>query len=270
MLPPDHLNKANIMSRPFGYSGLFSPKQLHYAFYRNTLPEAKFCLGNYESYFGKRANRVMDLQCGPGLSTVAFSSEAPETIGVDSEPDMVSYAKSLNPDNKITWICDHPLTMSKQRDIDLLFFSLDSYAYLLSDEDELLFWSNMNMLLSKQGMAVIEINNSSNIGYIDYSTVYNAPKSLFADYQLRVEWGINDPKTDLITGVCSTEIRFTESDDQNIKSWTVLSPERYHWPRDINLILQLSGFKTIRFCGDYDSSYLEPTSPRVVFIAVRR
>jgi SAM-dependent methyltransferase len=212
----------------------------------------------------------MDLQCGPGLAAAIFGNNVPSVVAIDSAPEMIFYARSLHSANNILWVCEHPLKISNAKDVDLLYFSLDNYAYLLSDREERLLWSNIDALLSSSGMAIVEINNSFFTGYIDYSMLYSAPETLFPDYRLRVEWGLNNPTPDPLTGVCSTEIRFTESQERNTRSWSLLSQERYHWPRDISLMLELSGFRVIGFYGDFDSSPLTTTSPRVVFVTVRQ
>ncbi len=62
---------------------------------RPTVPQypiAKIC-----SYFAKRPNRVVDLGCGTGLSTIAWKDTASNIIGIEPSGDMISVAIDTNP-----------------------------------------------------------------------------------------------------------------------------------------------------------------------------
>lgn len=248
----------------FGYSRLFAPEELEYAFFRDVTPEVSLGFDTFHDLRAHYPRRILEIQCGSGLLAKGYAERGGEVVAIDSAPGMISYARSRREKTNITWQVEHPLDLSV-KDIDLAVMCLDSYAYLLTDEDERRFWRKIKDALNDDGLFLLEVNHPKSCGYIDYSTVYTEDRPL-DDIEVRVEWGVNNPIPDLITGICETEIRCTTTRGGRVETRIINSRERYHWPRDLKLMLESCGFKVARWFGGYERQILEWDSPVVILL----
>jgi SAM-dependent methyltransferase len=236
---------------PFGYSKLFTPEELEYAFFRDLNPEISLAFQVFHDLRARHPTKILDLQCGPGLLSKGYAARGVSVVAVDSSDEMISYARTRCGEANIDW---------------LAIMCLDSYAYLLTDEDERRFWKTIRTALREDGLLLLEVNHPKSCGYIDYSTVYTDDRPL-GDLLVRIEWGINNPAPDLLTGVCNTEIRCSTTKSGVVKTRIIRSLERYHWPRDLSLMLESCGFRVARWFGGYDGQRLDWESPVVLLVA---
>lgn len=238
----------------FGYSNIFkNPLDLHLAFMRDVTSDVEFVEQLYFKENEKTARRIAEIQCGPAYYTFAFSKLGYDCIAVDSSLDMLNFAKSLQPEESfpISWEYQSPTHFSFAP-VDICLLPLDSFTYFLDDQAQSDFFKSANSALKKDGLLILELNHPKDIGYIDYSVVYPLSQEYDPNYQIKVEWGINNPQYDLVTGLAKTEIRISKTEKDKKTVEVIPSIERTNFPQSIKLLAKSQGFEAIHFLGGYD------------------
>jgi len=246
------------MSPPFGYSKIFNnPLDLHLAFLRDVTADVIFIIDLYVQANNRFPYSFAEIQCGPAYYAYKFNELGINSIAVDSSNRIINFAKSLDPkeSKNITWLKQRPTNLAIQN-VDICLLPLDSFTYFQNDEEQFQFFDNVYNCLSEGGILIVEMNHPKDIGYIDYSQIYALSQKLYPDYLLKVEWGINNPEFDIVTGIAKTLIRITKK-AKGIKTTRIISSlERTNFPNAVKLVAEKCSLKVINILGGYHYSPL--------------
>lgn len=241
------------MVMPFGYSKLFeNPFDLHLAFMRDVTEDVDFIFDLFCQLNDKLPVSMAEIQCGPGYYTYQFNKLGIQSIGIDSSNKGIEFAKSLDLEESkhILWLEQNPTNLSFQM-VDICLLPLDTFTYFLNDDEQVRFFNSVYKCLNKGGLLFIEMNHPKDIGYIDYSTIYTLSQQIYPNHILKVEWGINNPTFDLVTGLANTIIRITRDLNGNKSTKVINSLERTNFPNSVKLIAERCSFKSVGYFGGY-------------------
>lgn len=241
------------MSPPFGYSKIFNnPLDLHLAFLRDVTADVAFIINLYVQANNRLPYSMAEIQCGPAYYAYKFNELGINSIAVDSSDRIINFAKSLDSkeSKNIMWLKQSPTNLAIQK-VDICLLPLDSFTYFQNDEEQLQFFKNAYTCLSKGGILLVEMNHPKDIGYIDYSKVYTLSQKLYPEYSLKVEWGINNPQFDIVTGIAKTLIRITKKTKGKKATRIISSLERTNFPNAVKLVAEKCSLKVINMLGGY-------------------
>ena len=252
----------------FGYSKIFNnPLDLHIAFMREVNEDVEFIRQLYFEINKKLPKKIAEIQCGPAYYASAFCKLGCDSIAVDSSLAIIDFAKSLksNETFKILWKQQSPTHFSFSP-VDVCLLPLDSFTYFLNDEEQSKFFKSAYDCLEDSGILIVELNHPKDIGYIDYSVVYPLSKTIYPNYSVKVEWGVNNPQYDLITGLTQTEINITRTSKGKNSTEIIQSTERTNFPKAVKIVAERQGLKAIHFFGGYNFSPLSWNSDLQVIV----
>jgi len=122
-------------------------------------PECDFiekCIGKYS---GARSRSILDIACGTGIHLREFARRGYEAAGLDGKKEMVDFVLSRAAGEGLDVKC----TLSDMRDFDAgrkfgcAICMLDSFRYLLTDEDILSHLRTVSASLEDSGLYIIDL-----------------------------------------------------------------------------------------------------------------
>jgi len=106
--------------------------------------------------FGEEPSLVLDLACGTGNMTARFAAMGYDMIGVDIAADMLSEAKTKNPD--ILYLCQDMRGFELYGTVDAACCLCDGMNYLESTSDLTQVFKLMTNYLNPGGVFVFDLN----------------------------------------------------------------------------------------------------------------
>ncbi len=237
---------------PFAYSRVFAqPFELHLAFFRDVAPDVEFACRLFEERRGRKATGLAELQCGPAYYAQCAARRGLRAWAVDTRQDFLDFARARAPELGVEYRCADPRALTGLEGADLVLLPLDSFAYLLSDEDVLRFFEAAAGCMASDGLLLVEANHPKDVGYIDYGTIYGGKAPDFPGSRVRAEWGVNHPRFDLVTGRVQTQIRLTLEHEGRQDRRVIDSQEKLWFAREVELLSQRGPLRLAGVFGGY-------------------
>jgi SAM-dependent methyltransferase len=98
----------------------------------------------------------LDIACGTGKLLAELYAKGYQVVGLDLSSDMISIARSNNPD--IEFIVGDMCSFNLDRRFDIITCAFDSLNYLLTDNQMRIALSNINSHLNDTGYFIFDIN----------------------------------------------------------------------------------------------------------------
>ncbi len=122
--------------------------------------------------FNLQPKNALEFGCGFAELSTHLLKEIPDITVSDLEPGFLK-----NIDNRLTKVCCDMRYPSFKKKYELIYTIFDSINYLISEEDMIKFFSNIALLLEKDGMftfdASLEQNSIENVGYLNRSGIHD-------------------------------------------------------------------------------------------------
>jgi SAM-dependent methyltransferase len=225
----------------------------------------------YAHFAQVTGGKVLELGCGTGRVLVALGAKGYDVTGVDISAQMLEIAGGkLQPDfagNTHVVLADmreyhQPLTY------DLGFFALDTFRHLVEPDDQLRALRALYDNLKPGGLALVDLTNPETMAL---DTMHG---------ELILDWVVEDGETlgslskfvscvvDPATQTQHLTFLFDEADaDGIVKRTPFLFQMHYFYPREMELLLDRTGFELEQTYGTYDLVPFAGDSPRMIFCA---
>jgi SAM-dependent methyltransferase len=129
--------------------------------YRDVHQETDFLEACYQRQLGRPARSMVELACGPGYHTLEFARRGYRAVGLDLQPEMVSYLvqKAGHAGLTVEGIVADMRDFELAQPVDLACNLLTSISYLLSNEDVVAHLRSVARNLTEGGVYIIEANH---------------------------------------------------------------------------------------------------------------
>lgn len=200
---------------------------------------------------------VLDLCCGPGRHSVAFTQRGYNVTGVDRSQFLLQRAKGRASEAGVAveWLNQDMRHFRRDSSFDLACNLFTSFGYFEREEDDLLVLRNVHASLTAGGAFVMELMGKERLARIWQSAICtDLPdgSTLLQRPQLRGDWS------------------------RVVNQWTLLKDGRYrtfnfeHWiysGRELKDRLLASGFQQVELFGDLQGSPYGVDASRLVAVA---
>jgi SAM-dependent methyltransferase len=226
-------------------------------------------LGFYEALARRVGGTVLEIGCGTGRIADALGRRGLSVIGVDPSAAMLAAARRRSAGlATVRYLEGEAATLPVDEPIGLAIFALDTFAHLLSADDQIAALRRLRRLLGRRGRLVIDLAAP------DPATWLREDKLLIQAWT-RV---VDGEQVQKLVARTVDEIAQIQTIRLLYERWTDGEPPRrfsselqlrYFYPSELALLLALGGFQPEGWYGDYDLSPLDPESARLIAIARR-
>lgn len=242
-------------------------------FDRDVSGEVDFLERVHERLRGRLPRSVLDLACGPGYHALEFAARGTRAAGLDLRPEMLELGREKGAARgvPVEWVEADMRRFVLEPPVDLAFCLFDGIDALLTDDDLTLHLKAVAAALTPGGLYLVDLTHPRDCGYQDYGDFHYEGGG--EDLHVRIDWAINDPLPDPVSGVCDTRIRLTVRDEGSTRVIEDSARERFLVPRELALLAERSGaLEPAAWYGDYDADRPLDSGPasRRMICALRR
>lgn len=196
--------------------------------------------------------RALDLACGSGRHTRALSRHT-WTVGLDLSMDLLQVALSESPHIPYVRADMRALPFAADR-FDLVVNLFTSFGYFSSDDENRLVLTEVNRILRRGGVFVLDYLNSDQVR----SSLVPHDTRRVGDRVVTQDRRITDDGRYVEKEISATG--YPRSYMERVRLFE---------PDDLRCLLHDSGFVIDHELGDYDAGPLAPSSGRAIFFAHR-
>lgn len=191
--------------------------------YRNIKDECDFIENVYKKYCGKEFHSCIELAAGPSDHSFLFAKREKQVSILDLSEDMTNYVEEKRRElgYDITTYCKDMANFKIQnKKFDLAFMMLDSFPYLLTDEDISHHFNSVADILEDGGIYIIEMDHPGSVLENNYPENKNSKKGIYWEisndkYDIKMNWGAEGTNMDSATQIANvyTVIEIINKDD---------------------------------------------------------
>lgn len=217
---------------------------------------------------------VLELGCGTGRILVRLAEEGFSVTGVDSSAAMLEICAEATRErgvsdrvNLVQADMRHPADLPHAR-YNLAFSALNTFAYLLTTEDQLAMLRSVRTALVQHGLLVLDMTPPwphllpPSDGGIVHAGTFAGPHPGSTVHKLVT--GHVEPATQ------THRVRFfyeTESADGTLQRVSTEQVFRWTGRYEMELLLQAAGYSLDQLYGSYDLDDFNDDSERMIFVA---
>lgn len=232
-----------------------------------------------------RPKRVLELACGSGRIAVPLARQAValdlELVGIDTSPTMLAEAERKRAElpadarNRLTLIEADVRTWASPAPFDLIITPCSSLSHLLTIEDQLAAWRQAHANLAPGGRFIADLTMPNLPVYAE--SMQTPPRTT-----LEIDVDTSDPETGARLLRYKTTRYFPHEQRAEIRFlYDKFSeggpPDRYisdftshvYYPREVELLYRLGGFRVEARCGDYQGRPLKSSSRQLIFFGIK-
>lgn len=231
---------------------------------------------NYDAEFGEECEkyefflqeakgheRVLELACGTGLTTLYLAEKGVNIDGADILPNMIQYAKQKNKVDNARFFVGDALTFTSPILYDFVYLTGNAFQAFLNEKDQNSLLQNVNKLLKVGGKFIFETRNPDGNDLTDREYEY---WHTFQDVEgNQVEVG--------------GEQRFDHQ--TNIMKWTTVRKFKnyetsanilclFTKPKQITKLLVNNGFEIQAEYSEWDRSAFTTKDAMIIFVAEKK
>jgi SAM-dependent methyltransferase len=223
----------------------------------------------YLSLARRTGGTVLDVGCGTGRVTDALGRAGLTVIGVDPSPAMLAAARRRSAGlANVRYLEGDAASLPVEEPIGLAIFAIDTFAHLLTADEQLAALRRIRRLLGRRSRLVIDLAAPD-------------PATWLRDDNLLIHaWtrALDGEQVHKLVARTIDEIAQLQTIRLLYDRWRDGEPPRrfgselrlrYFYPSELALLLTLAGFKPEAWYGDYELAPLDSTSPRLIAIARR-
>lgn len=243
-------------------------------FERNVDDEVTFLNEVCRKHCGRRPDSVLELACGPGYHARAFARSGVRAVGLDLGREMIRLAreKADREGINVEWQIGDMRDFDLRAPVDLAFSMFDGIDALARNDDLVQHLEAVAHNLTASGLYVIDLTHPRDCSHQDYGDyVYRGERD---GLQVEIEWAVNDPAFDLVTGVAEVELEMRVNDHGRELVVRDTARERLLYPQEIRLLATLSGqLDVVGWYGDYSVEQTlameDPNARRMIAVLQR-
>lgn len=201
---------------------------------------------------------ILDVGCGTGLLANEYAAKKNKVTGVDPSAAMLEVAKEKFYGDEIEWVQSFAQDLDLGKTFDLIVMTGHAFQVLLSDEDVITTFKNMQKHLKPDGLIVFESRNAS----IDWKSIWN--------YDIEIELPTGDSLKEarrfisMEDNKMSFELQY-QFKDELLTSKSVL---RFWTFSEIQKHLAEAKLKAEKVLGDWNGNpFADETSEEMIFFA---
>jgi len=228
----------------------------------------------YVDCANKYGGNVLELGCGTGRVSIPMAYSDMNITGLDYSMPMLRRLKrklKLEPESvseRIMVIRGDMTDFCLKRKFDLILMPFRPFQHLISTDDQVNCLNSVREHLTSGGLFIFDVFNPRPEVLITstFGPITDVPQFQMADGRklTRVSRVINAHWADKWN-----EFEFLysiEDADGKREEMIQRTSMRYFSPEEMQLILEMGGFKIKEFYGDFDSSPFEEESPEEIYI----
>lgn len=253
----------DIYSRAFYYDIVFR---------RDVSGEVQFLIDLYARQNGKPLRSMIDIACGPAYHAKAFAACGIATCALDLQPEMIEFARSLDPGGKepIHYLACDMRDYTLPEPVDLALNSFDSIDCLDTQEQIVSHFRAVARNLTPKGLYVIEVTHPRDCSMWQYGSYqYKGERDGIG---VVLDWAVNKPTADPLSQVVDCEVVMTVSENGERKVFRQRARERFATLQEFSALAKLSGaLSLVASYGDYrlDQPFDNSPSARRMILVLR-
>ncbi len=220
----------------------------------------------------KTGGPVLDLGAGTGRLTIPLAEAGYLVTGIDSAAEMLAIARQkverAGLAGRVSLIEIDFTQVELDNKFGLAYCGFNGFLHLLDTEDQVIALQAWRRHLRPDGLLVIDIHNpqleqlASADGTLSLADQWTAPNSGHVIHKFIAT------EVDLPDQLYIIHRFYDETDINGIVRRTAITWQtRILFQREMALLLQYTGYQSIRFYGDHDLTPWEPDSPRIIAVA---
>jgi SAM-dependent methyltransferase len=239
--------------------------------FRNVPGEVDFLLDAYRLHTGRDAQSAIELACGPGYHVREMARRGMVSDGVDVEPAMVAYTRKLVASEglKASIFEGDMRTFQPEREYDLAYSLLVSFAHLLTNQDILDNFECTSRMLNDRGLYIISTAHPRDF-YGDEGSSQQTSWEMERDgIKVITDWGGNAQTLDPLTEIDDVVISFTVTENGETARHEFPEQLRRCSMQTFLALVRLSGrFEIVDLLGDFDLNCKLTNAPEATRLVV--
>jgi SAM-dependent methyltransferase len=230
-------------------------------------------LGLYLGFAQRGLGSILELGCGSGRLLLPLARAGCPVVGVDSSAAMLDLARtrlSSFPEFHVGLVqadmCHLPLAGR----FGLIFVALDGFLHLTSRDEQLGALRAARTVLEPRGVLVLDLPAPGGSDWGDWSA---GVRPLVPVWSASIQDGSRVSKLSTFSADASAQTHLvTETYEQverdgGVRKWVVEYLLRFVFPGELELLLEMAGFRLLERYGDYDLEPFGASSPRQICVA---
>jgi SAM-dependent methyltransferase len=219
----------------------------------------------YEFFFqeAKGHERVLELACGTGLTTLYLAEKGVNIDGADILPNMIQYAKQKNKVDNARFFVGNALTFTSPTLYDFVYLTGNAFQAFLNEKDQNVLLQTVNKLLKAGGKFIFETRNPDGNDLTDCEYEY---WHTFQDVEGNpVEVGGEqrfDPQSNIMKWTTVRKFKNFETTANILCLFTKLE--------QIRRLLVNHGFEIQAEYGHWSRSAFNDKDAMIIFVAVKK
>lgn len=237
-----------------GYTELYQTAFYYdIVFRRDVSPEADFILDAIRYYGGPEHPEILELACGPAYHARALAKKGIKVIGLDNSSEMIQFGRDRARDDgvEIEFVLGDMCDFKLKQPVDAVITLCNGLLALKENANYVKHFRSVAKNLKPNGIYIVDFVNPRDCSFDDYG-----------DYEftgadngtsVRLKWGVNEPKFDLVTGIALVEIEMKVRENGSEKTIRDHGFERILFPQEVTLLTELSGtLKVVGWHGNFN------------------
>lgn len=223
----------------------------------------------YEALARRVGGTVLEVGCGTGRLANALARRGFSVIGVDPSPAMLEVARHRGAGlGTVRYLEGDAVSLPVDEPVGLVIFALDTFAHLLTAEEQITALRRVRGLLRRRGRLILDLSAPDPATWIreDSVLVHAWTRTVDGELVQKLVARTVDETAQVQTLRLVYDRWANGGPPRRIGSELRL---RYFFPSELALLLRLAGFAPEGWYGDYDLSPFEADSPRLIVIARR-
>lgn len=223
-------------------------------FNRDISAHTTFFLQVFNHFTGRAPQSILDIACGPGYHARALAHKGLRGVGLDLSEAMLNYGRQQSEQEglNLEWVIADMTQFDLATPVDLAIIMFDGIDLLTSDTSAINHFRCISRNLTPGGLYIIEQIHPSE------SQIFNLGSFSWKGERDGVEvefvWGVNNPVSDIVTGIAEVEMEMRINDHGQKSVITDRSLENTWSLREIRLITEhiVGDLKVVGYYGDYN------------------
>ncbi len=210
---------------------------------------------------GKLPTLLLDLACGTGEFSSAFSKKGIEVIGVDISEEMLALAreKSARNGTDILYLCQKAEELDLYGTVDGAVCCLDSLNHITDIKKLTKAIKRVSLFMEKDSLFIFDVNTE-----YKHSTVLGNNTFVLEEDDVYCVWQNRYDQKRLITDI-SLDF-FTETKENGYIRSTECFKERAYTPEQLEAILKKAGLETVAVYDDLTLNPPHSTTERMIYV----
>ncbi|PKM83862.1 MAG: class I SAM-dependent methyltransferase [Firmicutes bacterium HGW-Firmicutes-13] len=211
--------------------------------------------------FNCKVEKVLDLACGTGNSSLSLAKKGFKVVGVDLSPEMLKAAeeKSVKGSLDIAFIEQDMRRLHLPEEVDMTVVYQDGLNYMLEDEDLKGVFKRVHRHLKEKGLFVFDINSVDKLPTVNGEVTYHEEDSM------NLIWESGYDYENQVWEICLTG--FLKKDNGYYDKFKEIHREKYYPAGTITFFLEETGFEVMAVYKAFTFEEGKDSDKRLYYVA---